>query len=99
MPVSPKQETITFKVDKALWQSLQAVSNRSEFIRTAVLAALDSSCPLCCGTGVLTPEQRKHWEEFSRSHSVKQCEDCHAVCLVCVAEDSERATGCVDGHS
>jgi len=99
MSASPKQEIITFKVDKALWAALEGVANRSEFIRTAILAALESGCPLCRGTGVLTPEQRRHWGEFSKSHLVEQCEDCHAVRLVCVAEDDERAEGCIEGHS
>jgi hypothetical protein len=99
MSVSPKQEIITFKVDKALWTALEGVANRSEFIRTAILAALDSSCPLCRGTGMLTPEQRRHWGEFSKRHSVEQCEDCHAVRLVCVAEEDERVGRCIDAHS
>jgi len=90
---SPKQEIITFKVDKALWSALQGVANRSEFIRNAILAALDSSCPLCCGTGVLSPEQQKHWEEFAKSHSIVECEDCHAVRLVC---EEERHGGCIE---
>jgi hypothetical protein len=81
-----KQEIITFKVDEALRRALQGVQNRSEFIRAAILAALDSVCPLCKGSGILTPDQRKHWDTFSKNHPLKQCEDCHAVHLVCGAE-------------
>jgi len=99
MEEKKKQEIITFKVDKTLWNALEGVSNRSEFIRTAILAALDSTCPLCLGSGVLTPDQRRHWAEFSKGHSVQQCENCHAVRLVCIADEKERAKGCANGSS
>ena len=84
-----KQEIITFKVDEPLWEALQGVSNRSEFIRAAILAALENTCPLCKGSGTLTPDQRKHWEEFAQRHTVEQCDDCHAIHLVCEAEGSD----------
>ena len=64
-----KQEIITFKVDEALRRAMQGVQNRSEFIRAAILAALDSVCPLCKGSGILTPDQRKHWETFREEPS------------------------------
>jgi hypothetical protein len=86
-----KQEIITFKVDETLRRALRGVQNRSEFIRAAILAALDSVCPLCKGCGILTPDQRKHWDAFSKNHALQQCEDCHAVHLVCVAETSSEA--------
>ena len=78
-----KDEIITFKVETALAQALRRTSNRSEFIRNAVLSALDHMCPLCQGTGILTPSQKTHWEEFAKSHSVEQCEACAAVHIVC----------------
>jgi hypothetical protein len=64
---------------------MRGVPNRSEFIRTAILAALDSRCPLCRGTGVLTRDQHEHWEAFAEKHSVTECDDCHAFHLVCEA--------------
>ncbi len=85
MTRSTRQETITFKADAALIKAMRGISNRSEFIRSAVLAALDSACPLCKGTGILTPQQRRHWKSFARNHSVQQCDDCHATHLVCNA--------------
>jgi hypothetical protein len=85
-----RQEIITFKVDSSLLGAMRGIRNRSEFIRAAILAALDSACPLCCGTGILTPEQRNHWEEFSRAHAVCECGDCHAVHLVCNAANPQR---------
>lgn len=86
-----KQEIITFKVDEVLWEAMRRIPNRSEFIRSAILTALDSTCPLCQGSGSLTPDQRRHWDCFARSHSLTECEDCHAVHLVCVAGEEEPA--------
>jgi len=78
-----KREVITFKADPALSRELKGLGNRSSFIRDAILAALESACPLCRGTGILTPDQKKHWDAFAESHSVHQCADCHAFHLVC----------------
>ncbi len=83
MPGRKKAEIISFKVDPVLSASLQKIHNRSEFIRSAVLAALKTACPLCQGSGILTLDQHKHWQKFTRRHRVKECPDCHAVHLVC----------------
>ena len=83
-----KREIVTFKVDEPLWDAMRGISNRSEFIRSAILSALDSVCPLCKGSGILTPDQHKHWETFSQNHALEECDDCHAVHLVCVAHDN-----------
>jgi len=81
-----KHEIITFKVDGPLLEAMRGVPNRSEFIRSAILSALDSVCPLCKGSGILTPDQRIHWTKFAKRHALAECEDCHAVHLVCEAE-------------
>ena len=83
MPGQKKQEIITFKVDAALRRAMRGVENRSQFIRAAILAALDIACPLCKGSGILTPDQRRHWERFAQNHSLAECGDCHAVHLIC----------------
>ena len=88
-----KQEIVTFKVDQTLWRAMRGVQNRSEFIRSAILAALDSVCPLCKGSGILTPDQRRHWEAFAKSHTLAECADCHAVHLVCPAGDQSGHAG------
>lgn len=94
-----KEEIITFKADEELIEALEGVPNRSAFIRDAIFAALDNRCPLCRGTGILSPEQKKHWNEFARHHHVEECGDCHAFHIVCDAEeqlgraDSETARG------
>lgn len=78
-----KREVITFKVDAALAEAMKGVPNRSEFIRTAILSASGNTCPLCKGRGLLSPEQLAHWESFSRMHHVAECDNCHAMHLVC----------------
>jgi len=84
-----KKEVVTFKVDPSLMEAMKGIENRSDFIRRAVVAALDSSCPLCKGTGVLTPEQKKHWDTFAKDHRVVECGECHEIHLKC--EHSEDA--------
>ena len=86
-----KQEIVTFKVDYSLLEVLKDLPNRSEFIRQAILNALDNICPLCQGTGSLTPDQKKHWQRFSKSHSLEECENCHEIHLIC--NDQEHNTG------
>lgn len=79
----PKSEIITFKADESLLEAMEQVPNRSEFIRSAVLAALGSVCPLCSGTGVLTPSQKEHWESFATDHRLEECSECHELHVVC----------------
>ncbi len=78
-----KEQVITFKADSSLLEAMRGVPNRSAFIRAACLAALDSTCPLCGGTGILSPNQKLHWETLARDHSVEECEECHELRLVC----------------
>jgi hypothetical protein len=95
MPVE-KLEIITFKVPESLKEALKGIPNRSEFIRNAILSALESVCPLCKGTGILFPNQREHWEHFSEDHYVRECGECHALHLVCRRDESH---GRNDNHS
>ncbi|MDY6913264.1 MAG: ribbon-helix-helix domain-containing protein [Planctomycetota bacterium] len=78
-----KAEIITFKADESLLRAISGVPNRSKFIREAVLAALDNACPVCGGTGVLTPNQKRHWQEFAADHFLTECNRCHEFRLVC----------------
>lgn len=80
---SARQEIVTFKADKSLLDALAGISNRSEFIRSAVLAALENICPLCLGRGLLTPNQKNHWAAFTADHGVSECGDCHERHIVC----------------
>ncbi len=85
MAGKPKLEVVTFKVDPALMQTLRRIPNRSAFIRDSILGALENTCPLCRGVGFLSPDQKRHWESFARTHRVEECGDCHALHLVCGA--------------
>jgi len=78
-----KAGIITFKADESLRAALRGIENRSEFIRAAVLSALDNTCPLCKGSGILTPNQKRHWHSFAANHGVEECRDCHEYHLVC----------------
>jgi hypothetical protein len=88
-----KQQIITFKADGTLIQALEGIQNRSEFIRSAILAALEGVCPLCRGTGVLSPNQSSHWREFCQNHSVETCEECNEGRIVCAAESTQKLAG------
>ena len=81
-----EHEVITFKADRDLLEAMRGIGNRSAFIRQAILAALDSTCPVCSGTGVLTPSQQTHWEEFSLHHHVEECKSCSEIHVVCDAD-------------
>lgn len=78
-----KQETITFKADAALAEALRRMPNRSEFLRAAVLSALDNACPLCGGSGALSMAQREHWTAFAKKHRFVKCGDCGEYQLAC----------------
>lgn len=73
-----KSSIVSFKADKSLAEALKSLSNRSEFIRSAILAALDSTCPFCEGTGSLTPDGQKHWKHFTSAHGISECPECKA---------------------
>jgi len=88
---SAKTEVISFKADGALLEAMRGVGNRSEFIRSAILSALDSTCPLCSGTGTLTPNQMRHWNDLATDHSVEECEECREIRLVCSNRRRERS--------
>ncbi len=78
-----KPEVISFKVSPEMAEALEGLANRSEFIRNALAAALDSTCPLCRGTGQLSAKQRLHWGQFAKSHQITKCGDCAELHLIC----------------
>jgi hypothetical protein len=92
-PARKKREIVTFKVDEPLLAAMNGMANRSEFIRAAILSALDNVCPLCKGSGIMSPDQRTHWVEFAEHHALAECDDCHAVHLVCEASTAEHKEG------
>jgi hypothetical protein len=80
---SPKGEVITFKADSELAELLKKIPNKSDFIRQAVLSQLDNVCPLCQGIGVLSPAQKRHWDDFAKHHRVERCDSCDEYYLSC----------------
>jgi hypothetical protein len=86
--VRSKDQIISFKADEALVEAMSGIPNRSEFIRSAILAALDGPCPLCRGTGVLSAQQRRHWQELQANHAIETCAECHESRIVCRAEEA-----------
>ncbi len=88
-----RAEVVTFKADPSLVEALKGVSNRSEFIRNAVLAALEHVCPLCKGAGILTPNQQRHWRAFAEQHPLAECDDCAALHPVCTGQEEPNVHG------
>ena len=41
--------------------------------------------PLCQGLGILSPDQKQHWQDFSEHHGITECGTCGSVHLVCDA--------------
>ena len=81
-----KAEILTLKVEPQLMAALRHVPNRSAFIRTAILSALENACPLCQGTGVLTPKQKEHWTAFAEDHALQECRQCNELHLICKSD-------------
>ncbi len=84
-----KERVFTFKTDEELAELLDMIPNKSEFIRKAIEVALDNKCPLCNGTGSLTPAQHRHMQNFLTDHHLKKCQQCDAVHLVCKTSEDD----------
>jgi hypothetical protein len=84
-----KQEIITFKVDESLARLIRRIPNRSQFIRGALLAALNGICPLCQGSGILSADQKEHWSRFTEHHQLRECPECEAVIVECEYDPPE----------
>ena len=82
-----KEDVISFKADASLRAAMEGIPNRSEFIRNAILAALENACPLCHGTGILNPNQKGHMERFLAHHKLEKCQNCNEVILKCPNPD------------
>jgi hypothetical protein len=78
-----KDQIVTFKADEDLFNLLNKIPNKSEFIRNSILKALDNLCPLCNGTGILNNCQKNHWIEFKKHHGLAECNECKSVYLTC----------------
>jgi hypothetical protein len=74
-------------VDEDLMEFMRDIPNRSQFIRAAIVSALGSTCPVCGGSGMLTRNQKRHWDDFTTCHSLETCKDCNEQVLVCYNVD------------
>jgi hypothetical protein len=71
-----KKQIVAFKVEDELAEFLDKLPNKSEFIRRAILAQFNMTCPLCTGSGVVPSGIHEHFEEVIEEHSVRPCEKC-----------------------
>jgi len=73
----PKSSLVALKIDAETAALLDALPNKSEFIRAALRARLEETCPLCVGTGV---RPRGHIERPTGRHlhalPRARCGDC-----------------------
>ena len=91
-----KSAVITFKAEDELLAALEKVPNKSQFIRAAVLNALEETCPLCGGAGFLNERQLKHWKSFMREHTVHRCGRCDGLEIECRHHTAENKEDCAD---
>ena len=89
-----KQSVITFKVEGKMLAALNKIPNKSEFIRAAVLNALDETCPFCGGAGFLSEKQRKHWLAFAKLHTVKRCKKFNVLEIECRDHEHNQEKEC-----
>lgn len=73
----PKRSLVALKIDDETAAMLDGLPNKSEFIRAALRARLEETCPLCAGTGV---RARLHVERPGGRHlhvlPRARCGDC-----------------------
>ena len=85
-----KQKVITFKVDPEIEELLDKIPNKSDFIRNAIVKAMDCVCPVCSGTGILNAHQKRHWENFLKEHQLVRCSECDELYIKCEHENESR---------
>src|SRR5438874_4462431 len=71
-----KSQIVAFKVEEELAKFLDALPNKSEFIRKAILAQFAMNCPLCTGTGVVEKGIHDHFQPVIVEHTTRPCEKC-----------------------
>lgn len=76
---SQKKQIVAFKVEDDLADFLDALPNKSEFIRKAILAQFGMTCPLCTGTGVVDKGVHDHFEPVIADHNSRPCEKCKSA--------------------
>jgi hypothetical protein len=74
-----KSQIVAFKVEDELAAFLDKLPNKSEFIRRAILAQFNMTCPLCTGSGVVPSGIHHHFSEVIERQSARPCEKCKAA--------------------
>ena len=73
-----KSQIVAFKVEDELAAFLDKLPNKSEFIRRAILAQFNMTCPLCTGSGVVPSGIHEHFKDVIKNQSSRPCEKCRA---------------------
>ena len=71
-----KQRVVTFKVEDEIASFLDAMPNKSDFIRKALLAALMEPCPICQGKGSVPRSLRRDLELIFQKQKSVPCSFC-----------------------
>jgi len=71
-----KDKVLAFKVEQPLFDLLNKLPNKSEFIRRAIVAQLGMSCPLCNGKGIVSQGIHQHFKPVLESHRSRNCQRC-----------------------
>jgi len=75
-PKTTKSKIVAFKVEEELAEFLNHLSNKSEFIRKAILAQFGMTCPLCVGSGVVPRGVHDHYRPLIAKHNKRACDKC-----------------------
>jgi hypothetical protein len=73
---SPKSQIVAFKVEEELAEFLNKLTNKSAFIRKAIVAQLGMACPLCTGSGVVPRGIHEHYAPILAKNNIRKCDVC-----------------------
>jgi hypothetical protein len=72
----PAKQIVAFKVEPELAALLDAMPNKSEFIRSAVQRQIATACPLCRGTGLAPLGVGDELTKLVQQHPLCVCAGC-----------------------
>jgi len=76
MSDSAMTRVIAVRIEDELADLLNSLTNRSEFIRAAILARCILKCPLCAGRGAVAPEIANIFAPILRANRLVACGKC-----------------------
>jgi hypothetical protein len=71
-----KTEVVAFKVEPELAEFLNKLPNKSEFIRKAIAAQMNTACPLCTGSGQVSRWVHDHYAPLIADWNQRDCDSC-----------------------